>query len=89
MMLIFVIFHQKNPMNTQAEISWIAKELERSNDPAIIKYFKSFLLSRAQKPEAASISVEQYNKEINEAEAQIVAGNYVTQEDLEREAETW
>ncbi|MES2702607.1 MAG: hypothetical protein V4649_08215 [Bacteroidota bacterium] len=35
------------------------------------------------------ISVEQYNKEINYALAQVAVGNYTTQEDLERESEDW
>ena len=35
------------------------------------------------------ISIEQYNKEIDEALEQAAAGNYVTQEDLEKESDKW
>ena len=43
--------------------------------------------------EPATISREEYliryNKELAEAEAQIKAGNYMTQEQLEKDMETW
>ena len=35
------------------------------------------------------ISIEQYNKELNEAEARIDAGKYISHEDLEKEAKKW
>jgi len=35
------------------------------------------------------LSIEDYNKAIDEALAQVKAGNYVKQEDLEKEIETW
>lgn len=35
------------------------------------------------------ISVKQYNKEIAEAEKQILAGNFTTQSDLEKESDKW
>ncbi len=67
----------------------------------LIKYFS--LLTPTQKksvltliksfvtPEIKSgrISIEQYNKEIQEAMAEAAAGNYVTQEDLEKESASW
>lgn len=76
-------------MNTEAEINWITEELQRSNDPTIIRFFKSFLLSVKEKPDAKRLTVEEYNKEIDCAESQIDSGNYTTQEDLEREVDKW
>ena len=35
------------------------------------------------------ISVRQYNKELAEAEKQIVAGKFITQSDLVKESEKW
>lgn len=35
------------------------------------------------------ISVKQYNKEIAEAEKQILAGKHTTQSDLEKESDKW
>lgn len=43
--------------------------------------------------EQATITREEYliryNKELAEAEAQIKAGNYITQEELEKQSENW
>jgi hypothetical protein len=35
------------------------------------------------------ISIKQYNKELAEAEKQIVAGKFITQSDLVKESEKW
>jgi predicted transcriptional regulator len=35
------------------------------------------------------ISIEQYNKEIDEALAEVEAGNYITQKEMERKAANW
>lgn len=35
------------------------------------------------------ISIKQYNKELKNSEKQIAKGKYITQSDLEREAEKW
>jgi hypothetical protein len=67
----------------------------------LIKYFS--LLTPTQKksvltliksfvtPEIKSgrVSIDQYNKEIQEAMAEAAAGDYVTQEDLEKESASW
>jgi hypothetical protein len=67
----------------------------------LIKYFS--LLTPAQKksvltliksfviPEIKSgrVSIDQYNKEIQEAMAEAAAGDYVTQEDIEKESASW
>ncbi|MCW3127983.1 MAG: hypothetical protein JWO03_3641 [Bacteroidetes bacterium] len=39
--------------------------------------------------EGKRISIGQYNKEIDDAMARIDAGQYISQEDLEKEAENW
>ena len=41
------------------------------------------------KEESGHISIEQYNKEIDEALEQVAAGNYITQEEIEKESEKW
>lgn len=67
----------------------------------LIKYFS--LLTPAQKksvltliksfviPEIKSgrVNIDQYNKEIQEAMAEAAAGDYVTQEDIEKESASW
>ena len=41
------------------------------------------------KEESGRVSIEQYNKEIDEALEQAAAGNYMTQEEIEKESEEW
>lgn len=48
---------------------------------------KAFLENRRQDFE--HISIEQYNKELQEAEKQIEDGNCITQEELEKEMGKW
>lgn len=43
--------------------------------------------SRKESPER--VTIEQYNIELEEAERQIEAGDFVTQEELEKEMEKW
>ncbi len=49
----------------------------------MLQLIKIFLKGRKQTPER--ISIEQYNRELEEAERQIEAGHFTTQEDLEKE----
>lgn len=48
---------------------------------------KTFLQGRSEDPDR--ISIEQCNKEIDEAMAEAMAGNYITQEEMEKIASTW
>ena len=80
---------ESDKMNTQAEINWITQYLQRNSDPSLIQYFKNFILSLEEVGDSQRMTIEEYNKEIDEAEAQIEAGNFITQEDLEKESETW
>ena len=48
---------------------------------------RTFVGSRDNKP--ARISIEQYNKEIDEAIERVKAGEYYTHEEVERMAKDW
>jgi hypothetical protein len=39
--------------------------------------------------QGSRVSIEQYNKEINEALAEVKAGNYITQKEMEKQAAKW
>ncbi len=54
---------------------------------SLLGVIKSFL--HLKKEETQRISIEQYNKEINEALEQVKAGKFITQEELEKEMEKW
>lgn len=52
----------------------------------IVRLIKSFV---NQKDTSSRISIEQYNKEIEETMEEVKNGNYVTQEELEKESDSW
>ena len=54
---------------------------------SLLGVIKSFM--NLKKDETQHISIEQYNKEIDEALAQVKAGNYSTHEELIKEREQW
>jgi hypothetical protein len=47
------------------------------------------LLKAYHNESAPNVSIEQYNKELNEAEARIDKGEFITQEELEKEIKKW
>jgi len=54
---------------------------------SLLGVIKSFI--NLKKEESNHISIQQYNKEIDEALAQVKTGNYITQEELEKEMDQW
>lgn len=76
----------KNPMDIQAEIKWIQSELSKVRDPSLIEIFVKLLKYRKS---AIESSLEEYNRELDEANARIESGKFISQEDLEKEASQW
>lgn len=60
--------------------------LSEEQKELVVKLIKSFV---TQKEPVSRISIEQYNKEIDEAMEEVRNGNYTTQEDLEKESSSW
>jgi hypothetical protein len=60
--------------------------LDTGQKKSIIGMIKSFLQPQQSN---AHISIEQYNKELDEAMARIDAGMFISQEDLEKESKKW
>ncbi len=75
-------------MDLKAEIKWIHQELDNVKDPTLIEVFKNILKYR-KKVSSERISIEQYNKEIDESIAQIEKGDFYTQEEVEKMAKEW
>lgn len=65
-----------------SSLSLLGKE-EKKN---ILGFIKSYLKLKEQ---SQHISIEQYNREIDEAGTRINAGNYFTQDEVEQEAAKW
>ncbi len=54
---------------------------------SFVQMIKAFLVGKGQSTGVGSM--EQYNKEIDEAMKRMDEGRFITQEDLEKEAEKW
>jgi predicted Zn-dependent protease len=79
-------------MDVQAEIKWIEAALSESNDPTFIEAVKKMIQSMRKVKRSIStelISIEQYNRELDESIAQIERGECYTQEEVEKMAKEW
>ncbi|MFT3950102.1 MAG: hypothetical protein QM763_24265 [Agriterribacter sp.] len=62
-------------------------QLNEAEKKSVVKMLKTFV--KGKDKIHANISIEQYNKELEEAEKQIEAGSFITHEDLEKEMRQW
>ena len=62
-------------------------QLDEAEKKSVLQMLKTFLKGREKK--LPRISIEQYNKEIDEAIARVEAGEYYTHEEVERMAKDW
>ena len=71
-------------LNTQLikYLSFLTAEQKKS----VLSLIKSFISPEIQ---SGRINIDQYNKEIQEALAEAAEGNYITQEEFEKEAASW
>jgi uncharacterized protein YdbL (DUF1318 family) len=61
--------------------------LNEAEKKSVVAMLKTFLQGRTE--DADRISIEQYNKESDEAMDEVAAGNYITQEEMEKLAAKW
>jgi hypothetical protein len=62
-------------------------QLDEAEKKSVLQMLKTFLKGREKK--LPRISIEQYNKEIDEAIARVEAGEFYTQDEVERMAKDW
>lgn len=62
-------------------------QLDEMEKKSVLQMLKAFARDRKRKP--ARISIEQYNREIDEAVARVEAGEFYTHEEVERIAKEW
>ena len=74
-------------MDINAERALLIKELEQVEDISLLKAIKAVLYYGLQRK--GTISIEQYNKEIDEAEARIDQGNYIPHEEAVNRIRRW
>jgi hypothetical protein len=60
--------------------------LEKDEKQSILSVIKSFMKGK-EKPQR--LTVEEYNRELEEAEKRYDAGNFTSHEDVLKEAESW
>ena len=73
-------------LDTLLQEYWLL--IEKDEKQSILIFMKTFLKNRVIQ-EQKRISIEQHNKELEEAEARIDSGNYITHEDVKKIAATW
>ena len=74
-------------MDINIERSLLIKELQQVEDLSLLQAIKA-VLHYGLKNEGR-ISLEQYNRELEEAEARIDRGDFFTQEEVEKMAKEW
>jgi predicted transcriptional regulator len=62
-------------------------QLNEAEKRSVILMLKTFLMGRKENPDR--ISIEQYNKELEEAEAEFERGEYITHEELLKQMKKW
>ena len=74
-------------MDINAERSLIIRQLQEVNDISLLKAVKR-LINFGSKNDGR-ISIEQYNQELEEAEAEIDSGRFIAHDDLKEQMKTW
>ena len=62
-------------------------QLNDAEKKSVLLMLRTFLQRGIE--DANRISIEQYNKEIDEALAEVAEGNYITQDEMEKLAAKW
>ena len=70
------------------ELGNYLKQLNEVEKKSVLLMLKTFLQGRNE-GSAGRISIEQYNREIDEALAQVAEGDFITQEEMEKQAAKW
>jgi len=70
------------------KIHFVQEFLALSNE-AIVDKLESILRKEKLKNDTQRISIEQYNKELEEAEAEMDRGEYISHEDFKKQMDKW
>ena len=76
-------------MSLDNEIKKYLPLLGSEEKQSILSVIKSFLKLKDTSQSSERITIEQYNKELDEAEARMDAGEFYTQEEAEKIAGSW
>ena len=78
-----------NTMSNVLEKEWYSYfvQLNEAEKKSVLLMLKTFLQRRSE--DVAPISIEQYNKEIDQALAEAEEGNFISQDEMEKQAAKW
>lgn len=62
-------------------------QLNDAEKKSVVELLKTFM--RGRKTQPSDMTIEQYNKELDEAIERVERGEYTTFEDLEKEMQSW
>ena len=74
-------------MDINAERAWLIKEIQQVQDISLLKAIKAVLYYGLQNE--GRITLEQYNKEMDEAEERVARGEYMVHEDALKLIKGW
>ena len=75
-------------MDLKSEKTALMKRLEQINDKSLIKAINHIIDFGLGKIEER-ISIEQYNRELDEADSALDRGDFYTQEEVEKKSKQW
>jgi len=75
-------------MDIQVEKDMLMKRLQKVNDLSLIQAIKH-MVDYGLSGKEGRISIEQYNKEIDQANARMDAGKYISHDDVKKESASW
>ena len=81
------LIYKQSLMDIKTERASLIKELQKVEDISLLKALKAVLYYGLKNE--GRISIDQYNQELDEANARVEAGKFITQEDLKKEASRW
>jgi len=74
-------------MNIEAEKALLKSELEKIDDISLLRVLRQMVLYGLKNE--GRISIEQYNRELDKAEAEVAQGKSITHDDLKKQMAGW
>jgi len=71
----------------QLEMQEYFAELSQAEQRQVLEMAKTLLANHSEND--SRISIDQYNREIDETLEDVAHGNYITQDDIERQSAQW
>ncbi len=75
-------------MDIQVEKNMLMERLQKVNDLSLIQAIKH-MVDYGLSDKEGRVSIEQYNKEIDQANARMDAGKHISHDDVKKESASW